>query len=87
VRDGAHSREHGPLALNDALRPLLDLIDRTFVPLMAQNEAAYDCRACGRRESGSTNARSTAVAPSNDGVLLWPALPRGREDVPGARLA
>src|SRR4029078_5062928 len=50
VRDGTHAASTGPLALTDALRPLLDLIDRTFVPLMAQNEAAYAAaRAAGEK--------------------------------------
>jgi len=69
VRDGTHAASTGPLALNDALRPLLDLIDRTFVPLMAQNEAAYDAaRAAGeKRFNERAFDRGRALY---DGVLL-----------------
>lgn len=41
IRDGAHAGSRGPLFLSDALRPLLAIIQRTFVPLMVQNEHAW----------------------------------------------
>jgi len=48
VRDGAHAGGAGGLALTERLRPLLELLDRSFAPLMAQNEAAYTrARAAG----------------------------------------
>jgi glutathione S-transferase len=37
----AHAGTTGPVALHDDLVPLLRLIGRTFVPLMVQNERAY----------------------------------------------
>jgi hypothetical protein len=48
VRDGRHVGSRGDLALHDSLRPLLRIVAETFVPLMRQNEAAYDAaRAAG----------------------------------------
>jgi glutathione S-transferase len=48
IRDGRHAASAGALTLADTLRPLLGLIDRTFVPLMVQNDAAYErARAAG----------------------------------------
>jgi glutathione S-transferase len=48
IRDGGHCGSDGALYLSGALKPLLDIIGRTFVPLMEQNEAAYsDCIARG----------------------------------------
>lgn len=48
VRDDGHAASRGALVLSDRLRPLLELVDRTFVPLMAQNESAYEhLRAAG----------------------------------------
>jgi glutathione S-transferase len=69
VRDGTHAASTGPLALNDALRPLLDLIDRTFVPLMAQNEAAYDA-ACAAGEKQFNERAFDRGRALYDGVLL-----------------
>jgi glutathione S-transferase len=42
IRDGQHCKEQGQLALTPALQPLLQMICTTFVPLMMQNEAAYN---------------------------------------------
>jgi glutathione S-transferase len=42
IRDGAHVGDGGDLGLSDALAPLLRCIADTFVPLMQQNELAYD---------------------------------------------
>jgi hypothetical protein len=41
IRDGGHTTSRGRLHHSPALRPLLSVIGRTFVPLMQQNEAAY----------------------------------------------
>jgi glutathione S-transferase len=50
VRDGTHAGRAGTLALSDRLRPLLEVIERTFVPLMVQNAAAYErAHAAGER--------------------------------------
>lgn len=69
IRDGRHAASAGALGLVEALRPLLELIDRTFVPLMAQNEAAYE-RA---RAAGETRFNEPAFDRGRalyDGVLL-----------------
>ncbi len=42
IRDHRHCRQGGELALAPALLPLLQVIGNTFVPLMVQNEKAYD---------------------------------------------
>jgi len=48
VRDGRHAGSRGALALHDSLHPLLRIVAETFVPLMRQNEAAYErARAAG----------------------------------------
>lgn len=48
IRDGQHAGRSGALALSSRLRGLLAAIDETFVPLMRQNEAAYEiARAAG----------------------------------------
>jgi hypothetical protein len=48
IRDGEHAGRGGALVLSTRLRGLLDAISRTFIPLMVQNEAAYDAaRAAG----------------------------------------
>jgi hypothetical protein len=48
IRDGQHVGRAGALGLSTRLRGLLDAVSRTFVPLMMQNEAAYDAaRAAG----------------------------------------
>lgn len=41
IRDGEHVNQDGNLSLNPALTPLIQVICETFVPLMQQNEAAY----------------------------------------------
>lgn len=69
IRDGEHAGAAGPLVLADALRPLLALVDRTFVPLMAQNEAAYE----KARAAGETRFNEPAFNRGRalyDGVLL-----------------
>ncbi|MEO8602441.1 MAG: glutathione S-transferase C-terminal domain-containing protein [bacterium] len=69
IRDGNHVAGEGALALNDCLRPLLELLDRTFAPLMAQNEAAYDAA----RAAGQTRFNEPAFDRREalyDGTLL-----------------
>ena len=41
IRDGEHCAGCGDLTLTPALRPLLDMVGQTFIPLMIQNENAY----------------------------------------------
>jgi glutathione S-transferase len=42
IRDGGHRAARGELEATEALRPLLEVISETFVPLMRQNERAYE---------------------------------------------
>ncbi len=42
IRDGDHRGSDGRLTATDALTPLLQCIAETFIPLMQQNEAAYE---------------------------------------------
>jgi glutathione S-transferase len=42
ISDRKHCQQRGALALTPALQPLLQMIGKTFVPLMVQNENAYD---------------------------------------------
>jgi glutathione S-transferase len=42
IRDGEHKETSSNVSLNRSLKPLLDIIADTFVPLMAQNEEAYE---------------------------------------------
>lgn len=42
IRDGEHRGSDGELATTDALEPLLQCIAETFIPLMRQNEVAYE---------------------------------------------
>jgi glutathione S-transferase len=41
IRDGGHSGSAGEPVLNPCLRPLLEIIAETFMPLMRQNTAAW----------------------------------------------
>jgi hypothetical protein len=69
IRDGEHRAASGALALTPALQPLLAVISETFVPLMSQNEAAYDAA----RERGETLFNEAAFVRSRalyDGKLL-----------------
>lgn len=66
---GAHVSATGPVALDDVVAPLLDVIGRTFVPLMQQNEAAY----LAARRAGETLFNEAAFDRGRalyDGVLL-----------------
>jgi hypothetical protein len=42
IRDGEHRGSSGKLAATELLTPLLQSIAETFIPLMQQNEAAYE---------------------------------------------
>jgi glutathione S-transferase len=42
IRDGEHCEQGGSLALTTALQPLMQMINKTFIPLMVQNDSAYD---------------------------------------------
>ena len=42
IRDGDHRGSDGKLEITDSLTPLLQSIAETFIPLMQQNEAAYE---------------------------------------------
>lgn len=69
IRDGEHRKASGELALGAALRPLLDVVGETFVPLMQQNEAAY----LAARARGETLFNEAAFARGRalyDGQLL-----------------
>jgi glutathione S-transferase len=70
IRDGHHieSTDDSP-QLSDALQPLLDVIGRTFVRLMRQNEVAYEAA----RERGETVFNESAFDQGRalyDGELL-----------------
>ncbi|MEP1471004.1 MAG: glutathione binding-like protein [Halieaceae bacterium] len=42
INSGEHRGCHGDLEITDTLTPLLEIITDTFIPLMQQNEAAYE---------------------------------------------
>jgi glutathione S-transferase len=42
IRDGHHRQGRGDLALTSSLEPLMRIITSTFIPLMRQNEKAYE---------------------------------------------
>ncbi|MEZ5502054.1 MAG: glutathione S-transferase domain-containing protein [Halioglobus sp.] len=66
---GEHAEKQGELALAPALRPLLLMVSRTFMPLMAQNEEAYE-RACAEGETLFNEAAFNAHRALFDGNLL-----------------
>jgi glutathione S-transferase len=69
IRDGAHVGSRGRLTLSTRLRGLLDAIARTFLPLMIQNDAAYNAA----RAAGETLFNEPAFNRSRalyDGTLL-----------------
>lgn len=68
IYDGEHCGARGELALTPALRPLLEMIHRTFIPLMAQNEAAYE-QACARGETLFNEAAFARGRALYDGML------------------
>jgi glutathione S-transferase len=66
---GDVARAGGAVRLTATLRPLLDIIGRTFVPLMRQNEAAYE----NARRAGGTRFNESAFNRGEslyDGILL-----------------
>ena len=69
IRDRRHVGRTGPLALGDELRGLLDVIARTFVPLMRQNERAY-LEACARGERLCNERAFDQRRALYDGTLL-----------------
>lgn len=69
IRDGHHLQDGDSLHLSDELQPLLDIIGRTFVRLMRQNEVAYEAA----REGGETVFNEAAFDQGRalyDGELL-----------------
>lgn len=69
IRDGQHASEPGELALGPALQPLLSSICRTFVPLMKQNENAYQ-QALARGETLFNEVAFNRHRALYDGELL-----------------
>lgn len=69
IRDGAHAGSRGALFLSDALRPLLAIVMRTFVPLMVQNERAWR-EAVARGETMFNEAAFDRGRALYDGELL-----------------
>jgi glutathione S-transferase len=69
IRDGHHVGSRGALAVSTRLRGLLDAISRTFMPLMAQNAAAYDAARAGGETLFNERAFNRGRA-LYDGTLL-----------------
>jgi glutathione S-transferase len=69
IHDHKHCDQRGHLALSRALRPLLRMISNTFIPLMQQNEAAYD-RALASGETLFNEAAFERRRALYDGALL-----------------
>ena len=69
IRDRGHVGSSGDLRLADSLRPLLQLILRTFVPLMQQNAHAYEA-AQRRGETLFNEAAFNRDRSLYDGTLL-----------------
>ncbi len=64
IRAAEHVETRGELALTPALQPLLRMISQTFMPLMMQNEDAYEqAPGCGRNtvQRGGIRAPSRAL--------------------------
>jgi len=71
IGDGAHRDSTGELGLVDELRPLLDCIADTFIPLMRDNEAAY-------REATERGQRRFNEAAFDRGEALYDGTLLGR---------
>jgi hypothetical protein len=71
IRDGEHCAARGELELTDALQPLLDVIGETFIPLMRQNEEAYEAAL----ERGETTFNEAAFSR---GLALYDGELRGQ---------
>jgi glutathione S-transferase len=69
IRDGEHMDGRGELALTPALQPLLQIISRTFVPLMVQNENAYE-KALAQGETLFNEAAFARQRALYDGRLI-----------------
>jgi glutathione S-transferase len=69
IRAGEHVGVRGELALTPALRPLLRMVSCTFMPLMQQNETAYE-RALGAGETLFNEAAFVRHRALYDGQLL-----------------
>ena len=69
IRDGEHVASAGGLELSHELRPLLDVIAQTFVPLMRQNTQAYQA-AQERGESLFNESAFDCGRACYDGELL-----------------
>jgi glutathione S-transferase len=69
IRDGEHVGTRGELALTPALQPLLRIISQTFVPLMMQNEMAYE-QARAKGETLFNEAAFNRHRALYDGQLL-----------------
>ena len=69
IRDHQHCERGGSLALTSALQPLMQMISKTFMPLMMQNEIAYD-EAIARGETLFNEAAFERHRSLYDGQLL-----------------
>jgi glutathione S-transferase len=69
IRAGGHVGATGELTLTAALQPLLRIISATFMPLMVQNEQAYE-RAVGAGETLFNEAAFKRERALYDGELL-----------------
>ena len=69
IHRGRHCEQAGPLALTPALQPLLQMIGKTFIPLMVQNESAYEA-ARARGETLFNEAAFDCDRALYDGQLL-----------------
>jgi len=69
IRDGRHVGVAGALAMASALRPLLDVIGATFLPLMRQNAQAYE-RALAAGETLFNEAAFDRHRSLYDGEIL-----------------
>ncbi len=69
IRDGEHVAPDGALAISPALRPLLEVILETYVPLMRANDRAYS----DARNAGATRFNEAAFDAGEclyDGEIL-----------------
>jgi glutathione S-transferase len=69
IREGRHRASAGELFLDDRLRPLLDVIAETFMPLMRQNTAAYQA-AVARGQTLFNEAAFDRGEALYDGTLM-----------------
>ena len=69
IRAGEHAAARGELVLTTAVRPLLRMISQTFMPLMKQNEDAYE-QALAAGETLFNEAAFNRHRALYDGTLL-----------------